>query len=91
MHLEDLKQKTPVQLIAMAEEVEIENVASMRKQELMFAILKAVAENDESIFGGGVIEVLQDGFGFLRSPEANYLAGADDIYVSPTEVWSANR
>ena len=86
MHLEDLKQKTPVQLIAMAEEVEIENVASMRKQELMFAILKAVAENDESIFGGGVIEVLQDGFGFLRSPEANYLAGADDIYVSPNTV-----
>ena len=86
MHLEDLKQKTPVQLIAMAEEMEIENVASMRKQELMFAILKAVAENDESIFGGGVIEVLQDGFGFLRSPEANYLAGADDIYVSPNTV-----
>ncbi|MGB1160661.1 MAG: transcription termination factor Rho [Alphaproteobacteria bacterium] len=86
MHLEDLKQKTPVQLIAMAEEMEIDNVASMRKQELMFAILKAVAENDESIFGGGVIEVLQDGFGFLRSPEANYLAGADDIYVSPTTV-----
>ena len=86
MHLEDLKQKTPVQLIAMAEEVEIENFASMRKQELMFAILKAVAENDESIFGGGVIEVLQDGFGFLRSPEANYLAGADDIYVSPNTV-----
>ncbi|MGA0235447.1 MAG: transcription termination factor Rho [Alphaproteobacteria bacterium] len=86
MHLEDLKQKTPVQLIAMAEEMEIDDVASMRKQELMFAILKAVAENDESIFGGGVIEVLQDGFGFLRSPEANYLAGADDIYVSPTTV-----
>ncbi len=86
MHLEDLKQKTPVQLIAMAEEMEIENVASMRKQELMFAILKNVAENDESIFGGGVIEVLQDGFGFLRSPEANYLAGADDIYVSPNTV-----
>ena len=86
MHLEDLKQKTPVQLIAMAEEMEIENVASMRKQELMFAILKTVAENDESIFGGGVIEVLQDGFGFLRSPEANYLAGADDIYISPNTV-----
>ncbi|MAV47058.1 MAG: transcription termination factor Rho [Alphaproteobacteria bacterium TMED89] len=86
MHLEDLKQKTPVQLIAMAEELEIDNVASMRKQELMFAILKGVAENDESIFGGGVIEVLQDGFGFLRSPEANYLAGADDIYVSPNTV-----
>ncbi|MGB1082125.1 MAG: transcription termination factor Rho, partial [Alphaproteobacteria bacterium] len=63
-----------------------DNVASMRKQELMFAILKAVAENDEAIFGGGVIEVLQDGFGFLRSPEANYLAGADDIYVSPTTI-----
>ena len=85
MHLEDLKQKTPVQLIAMAEEMEIDNVASMRKQELMFAILKAHAE-DEAIFGGGVIEVLQDGFGFLRSPEANYLAGADDIYVSPTTI-----
>ena len=86
MHLEDLKQKTPVQLIDMAEVMEIDNVASMRKQELMFAILKAVAENDEAIFGGGVIEVLQDGFGFLRSPEANYLAGADDIYVSPTTI-----
>ena len=86
MHLEDLKQKTPVQLIGMAEDMEIDNVASMRKQELMFAILKAVAENDEAIFGGGVIEVLQDGFGFLRSPEANYLAGADDIYVSPTTI-----
>jgi transcription termination factor Rho len=86
MHLEDLKQKTPVQLIDMAEDMEIDNVASMRKQELMFAILKAVAENDEAIFGGGVIEVLQDGFGFLRSPEANYLAGVDDIYVSPTTI-----
>ena len=86
MHLEDLKQKTPVQLIDMAEDMEIDNVASMRKQELMFAILKAVAENDEAIFGGGVIEVLQDGFGVLRSPEANYLAGADDIYVSPTTI-----
>ena len=86
MHLEDLKQKTPVQLIAMAEEMEIENVASMRKQELMFAILKAVAENDESIFGGGVIEVLQDGFGFLRSADASYLAGPDDIYVSPSQI-----
>ncbi|MBB25839.1 MAG: transcription termination factor Rho [Geminicoccus sp.] len=86
MHLEDLKQKTPVQLIDMAEDMEIDNVASMRKQELMFAILKAVAENDEAIFGSGVIEVLQDGFGFLRSPEANYLAGADDIYVSPTTI-----
>ena len=86
MHLEDLKQKTPVQLIGMAEDMEVDNVASMRKQELMFAILKAVAENDEAIFGGGVIEVLQDGFGFLRSPEANYLAGADDIYVSPTAI-----
>ena len=81
-----MKQKTPVQLIGMAEDMEIDNVASMRKQELMFAILKAVAENDEAIFGGGVIEVLQDGFGFLRSPEANYLAGADDIYVSPTTI-----
>jgi len=86
MHLEDLKQKTPVQLIDMAEDMEIDNVASMRKQELMFAILKAVADNDEAIFGGGVIEVLQDGFGFLRSPEANYLAGVDDIYVSPTTI-----
>ena len=81
-----MKQKTPVQLIGMAEDMEIDNVASMRKQELMFAILKAVAENDEAIFGGGVIEVLQDGFGCLRAPEANYLAGADDIYVSPTTI-----
>jgi len=86
MNLQDLKEKTPADLLAYAEELEIENAGNMRKQELMFAILKALAENDVTIYGGGVLEVLQDGFGFLRSPEANYLPGPDDIYVSPNQV-----
>ena len=86
MHLKDLKKKTPAELVAMAEEQGVENASTLRKQDLMFSILKAMAEGDEQIIGGGVIEVLQDGFGFLRSPEANYLAGPDDIYVSPSQV-----
>ena len=86
MKLKELKQKTPADLLAFAEKLEIENASVLRKQDMMFAILKTLAENDESIFGDGVLEVLQDGFGFLRSPEANYLPGPDDIYVSPSQV-----
>jgi transcription termination factor Rho len=86
MHLEKLKRKTPAELLAFAEELQIENASTLRKQDMMFAILKQLAENDVPIFGDGVIEVLQDGFGFLRSPEANYLPGPDDIYVSPTQM-----
>ena len=86
MNLDELKRKTPAELLAFAEELQIENASSLRKQELMFAILKQMAENDVPISGDGVLEVLVDGFGFLRSPEANYLAGPDDIYVSPNQV-----
>lgn len=86
MHLKELKQKTPPELLSFAEELEIENASTLRKQELMFACLKQLANNDVAIFGEGVLEVLQDGFGFLRSPEANYLAGPDDIYVSPSQI-----
>jgi len=86
MHLKELKKRTPAELVSMAEEFEIEGASTMRRQDLMFAILKEVAEEGEEILGIGTIEVLQDGFGFLRSPEANYLAGPDDIYVSPNQV-----
>jgi transcription termination factor Rho len=86
MNLDELKRKTPAELLAFAEELQIENASSLRKQELMFAILKQLAENDVPISGNGVLEVLTDGFGFLRSPESNYLAGPDDIYVSPNQV-----
>ena len=86
MNLKELKSKPPADLLVFAEELRIENASSLRKQEMMFAILKQLAENDVSIFGDGVLEVLQDGFGFLRSPEANYLPGPDDIYVSPSQV-----
>ena len=86
LNLAELKAKTPADLLAMAEEWEIENAPSMRKGEMMFQILKEHAEEGFEIGGDGVLEVLQDGFGFLRSPEANYLAGPDDIYVSPNQV-----
>ncbi|MEW9854742.1 transcription termination factor Rho [Novosphingobium sp. M1R2S20] len=86
MHLKELKQKTPAQLVEMAEELGVEGASTMRRQDLMFGILKEVAEDGEEIMGLGTIEVLTDGFGFLRSPEANYLAGPDDIYVSPNQV-----
>jgi transcription termination factor Rho len=86
MHLKDLKAKTPAELVAMAEELGVEGASTMRKQDLLFSILKALADNDEQIMGAGTIEVLPDGFGFLRSAEANYLAGPDDIYVSPNQV-----
>ena len=86
MNLQELKAKTPIELLSFAEELEVENASALRKQDMMFAILKQLAENDIPIFGDGVLEVLQDGFGFLRSPEANYLPGPDDIYVSPSQV-----
>src|SRR5690242_1391335 len=86
MNLQELKQKTPAELLHFAEELQIENASSLRKQDMMFAILKNLADNDQAIYGDGVLEVLQDGFGFLRSPEANYLPGPDDIYVSPSQV-----
>ena len=84
--LEDLKQKKPAELIAFAEAVGIENAGSMRKQDIFVAVLKDLAENDVEIHGGGVLEVLMDGFGFLRAPEANYLPGPDDIYVNPKQI-----
>ncbi|WP_299477575.1 transcription termination factor Rho [uncultured Roseibium sp.] len=86
MKLKDLKEKTPTELLQVAEELEVENASTMRKQELMFAILKNLAAQDVDIIGEGVVEVLQDGFGFLRSPDANYLPGPDDIYVSPSQI-----
>jgi transcription termination factor Rho len=86
MKLQDLKAKSPTDLLAFAEELEIENASSMRKQDMLFAILKELAERSVEITGGGVLETLQDGFGFLRSPESNYLAGPDDIYVSPSQI-----
>ena len=84
--LKELKAKSPAELLAFAEELEVENASAMRKQELMFAILKELAERDTDIIGEGVVEVLHDGFGFLRSPDANYLPGPDDIYVSPSQI-----
>src|SRR5687767_15297021 len=86
MHLRDLKQKTPAELVALAEDLGVEGASTLRKQELMFSILKVQAENGQEIMGMGTIEVLQDGFGFLRSADSNYLAGPDDIYVSPNQV-----
>jgi transcription termination factor Rho len=86
MNLQELKKKTPAELLAFAEDLQIENASTLRKQDMMFAILKQLAENDTPIYGDGVLEILQDGFGFLRSPEANYLPGPDDIYVSPSQV-----
>ena len=86
MKLQDLKSKTPTELLSFAEEVGVENASSMRKQEQMFAILKQLASQSTDIIGTGVVEVLQDGFGFLRSPDANYLPGPDDIYISPSQI-----
>jgi transcription termination factor Rho len=83
---QDLKKKSPIEMLAFAEELEVENASTMRKQELMFAVLKQLAAREVEIVGEGVVEVLQDGFGFLRSPEANYLPGPDDIYVSPSQI-----
>ncbi len=84
--LHDLKSRTPSELLDIAEGLEVENASAMRKQELVFAILQQLAARNVVIIGEGVVEVLQDGFGFLRSPEANYLPGPDDIYVSPSQI-----
>ena len=86
MHLKDLKKKAPAELVQLAEELGVEGASTLRKQDLMFAILKVQAENGDQIMGEGTIEVLADGFGFLRSPQSNYLAGPDDIYISPNQV-----
>ncbi|MAM12384.1 transcription termination factor Rho [Martelella lutilitoris] len=86
MKLQELKSKTPTDLLAFAESLEVEGASTMRKQELMFAILKVLATQDVEIIGEGVVEVLQDGFGFLRSANANYLPGPDDIYISPSQI-----
>jgi len=86
MTLQELKEKSPADLVAFAEQLDIENANSMRKQDIMFAILKTLAEEGIEIGGSGTLEVVQDGFGFLRSPEANYLPGPDDIYVSPSQI-----
>ena len=84
--LHELKQKAPADLLSLAEKLEVENASNLRKQDMMFGILKQMAADDVPIVGDGVLEVLQDGFGFLRSPESNYLPGPDDIYVSPSQV-----
>jgi transcription termination factor Rho len=86
MHLSELKAKSPADLLSFAEELQIENASSLRKQDIMFAILKQLAENEQAIYGEGTLEILSDGFGFLRSPQANFLPGPDDIYVSPAQV-----
>ncbi len=84
--LQDLKVKSPTDLLVIAEDLEVENASTLRKQELMFAILKSLADREVEIIGQGVVEVLQDGFGFLRSADANYLPGPDDIYLSPSQI-----
>ena len=86
MHLSELKAKTPPELLAFAEELQVENASILRKQDIMFAILKTLADNDQAIYGEGTLEILSDGFGYLRSPQANFLPGPDDIYVSPAQV-----
>ena len=85
MNIQELKLKSSEQLITQAEELGIENASTLRKQEILFAILKKVAEKEE-ITGAGVLQLLQDGFGFLRAMESNYLPGPDDIYVSPSQI-----
>ena len=86
MHLKELKNMTPADLIRFAEKHGVENASNRRKQDLMFVVLKTLADEGETINGDGVIEILPDGFGFLRAPESNYLPGPDDIYVSPSQI-----
>ena len=86
MHLKELKAKPIEELTAMAKEFKVENAAGMRKQELIFALLQAQASQNGAVFGEGVLEILPDGFGFLRAPDYNYLPGPDDIYVSPSQI-----
>jgi transcription termination factor Rho len=86
MNLTELKQKSPQDLIGIATSMDLENVARSKKQEIIFSILKSHAKKGEDIFGDGVLEILQDGFGFLRAADSSYLAGPDDIYVSPSQI-----
>jgi len=86
MSLQELKEKSPADLVAFAEQFDIENANSMRKQDMMFAILKTLADNEQAIYGEGTLEIMPDGFGFLRSSQANFLPGPDDIYISPNQV-----
>ena len=86
VNLHDLKIKPPEELLKYAEEIGVENPSALKKQNMLFAILKSLAEKNVIIEGGGVLETLQDGFGFLRSPESNYLPGPDDIYISPSQI-----
>ena len=91
MKIQELKKNSPAQLIEQAEKLGIENPSTLRKQEILFAILKKLAEKNEQITAIGVLEVLQDGFGFLRAIESNYLPGPDDIYVSPSQIRKIGR
>ena len=86
MDIQELKKKTPTELLVLAEKMEVEDAGNLHRQDMIFAILKKMAANDTTIYGGGVVEVLQDGFGFLRSAESNYLPGAADIYVSNNRI-----
>ena len=86
MHLKDLKKKKPAELVQLAEELGVESASTLRKQDLLFAILKVQADNGDQIMGLGTIEVLPDGFGFLRSPDTSFTASTDDIYISPSQV-----
>ena len=86
MHLADLKARAPADLLSLAESLQIENASSLRKQDMMFAILKNQADNDQAVFGEGTLEIMPDGFGYLRSSQANFLPGPDDIYISPNQV-----
>ncbi len=86
MNIQELKTKSSENLITQAEELGIENASTLRKQEILFSILKKLAEKGEEITGGGVLQMLQDGFGFLRAMESNYLPGPDDIYISPSQI-----
>ncbi len=90
MRLSEIKAKTPTELLAFADSLELENAASLKRQDLVFAILKKLSENDIEIEADGVLEVLQDGFGFLRSPETNYMSGSDDLYISPSQIRKNN-
>ena len=86
MHLKDLKRKRIGELTQIAKEMNIENAAGLRKQELIFSILQALVDKNESVYGEGILEILSEGFGFLRSTDSNYLPGPDDIYISPSQI-----
>ncbi|MFP4161376.1 MAG: Rho termination factor N-terminal domain-containing protein, partial [Ectothiorhodospira sp.] len=86
MNLTELKRKSASELVEVAQSMDLEGMARSRKQDIIFSILKAHAKGGEDIFGDGVLEILQDGFGFLRGADSSYLAGPDDIYVSPSQI-----